>query len=169
MTTPSLLSSGTPSRCTKRRPPAKEGDKNGVTTKFGDLGGSAIANADSKNGKTTITFDLNQAHQSFTNRNDGSKEEAEIAGTVAHEGQHGIDDKSRGNPRSEAEEYATEKNAFDAQSWVNKGLNVNSAYTGLWNVDWTTPYAALERIFGVQNWARKSTEAWCSEPGAACQ
>jgi len=147
----------------------REGDKNGVTTKFGDLGGGANANTDSKNGKTTITFDLNQAHQSFSNRNDGSKEEVEIAGTVAHEGQHGIDDKSRGNPRSEAEEYATEKNAFDAQSWVNKGLDVNSAYTGLWNVNWTTPYSALERIFGVQNWARIATDEWCSQPGAPCQ
>src|SRR5207247_1744855 len=69
----------------------------------------------------------------------------------------------------EGEEYATENNAIDAQSRVNKGLDVNSAYTGLWNVNWTSPYSALERIFGVQNWARIATDEWCSQPGAPCQ
>jgi len=147
----------------------KERKDNGVTVKFGDAGGNN-ANTVTEHGKTTITFDLNEMHQTFSNRNDGSREQVEFAATAAHEGQHGIDDKAHGNSSwTETQEYTTEKNAFNAQSWVNKGLNANSAYTGLWDVGWTTPYAQLERIFGVQNWARKATAEWCNQPGAPCQ
>ncbi len=144
-----------------------EGKENGVSVKFGDAGG-AEAKADTKNGKTTITFDLQRMNQDFSNRGDGSNVESERAGTVAHEGTHGIDDTARGsNPRNRQEETSTEENAFGAQAYVNKGLGVNSAY-GLWDTGWAPPEANRLMQRAIDSNAQRATDFWCAQ-GGNCQ
>jgi hypothetical protein len=108
----------------------KEGVKNGVSVKFSN---DTFANTTmSKSQQVTISFNPTQMHNAFAGRSDGSQESVESAGTVAHEGQHGVDDRARGRMAETTSEVAkTEHNAFTTQSYVNQGEGTPSAY-GLW-------------------------------------
>jgi len=145
-----------------------EGKKNGVTVKFGSLGGQEEAHTGTTSflglfKRTTITFDLNQIQKDFSNRN----ENAEAAGISAHEGQHGLDQRLFGMAKNRAQENATEINAFGAQSFVSQGLGVNSAY-GLWNTSWPASNAEALRQQAIESNAQKATDLWCSL-GGNCQ
>ena len=135
----------------------REGKNNGVTVKIGNAGG-ANANTATRGGKTTITLDLTQMAAVFGHRSDGSNLSTETAATVAHEGQHGIDEKANGMPQNRAQEKAYEVKAFTTQSFVNHGLGVNSAY-GVWtNVGGFNASA-------VDSSAETSTQSWCLAGG----
>ena len=145
----------------------KEGEKNGVSVAFGNAK-DANATTDTKGTSVTITLNLGTMRQSFSNRSDGSNERSETAGTLAHEGTHGLDGRARGgNPNNRAQEYATEQNAYAAQAAVAKGLGVNSAY-GLWNNSWSPSQAGSLQQQAVNSNATVSTNLWCSW-GGACQ
>lgn len=108
----------------------KEGQKNGVSVKFSNKG---FASTDSDGNKITITFNSTAMHNAFSGRSDGSQESVENGGTVAHEGQHGVDDRARRRgPESRAELIHTERNAYRTQSYVNQGEGIPSAY-GVWS------------------------------------
>lgn len=142
-----------------------EGKANGVTVKFGSADGNeAETHTEGKN--VTITFNLKKMSQDFSNRSDGSTEKSEIAGSVAHEGTHGINGRdSGGDPRDPIQELSTELNAFSAQAAVAKGLGVNSAY-GLWNTGWSATQADSKSGQAVISNADRTAELWCS---AYCQ
>lgn len=121
---------------------AKYGDenvKNKVSIKFGSAGGyPADEHTSFLTGNKTITFDMNII-DGFLDRNqkispaytptEGFAEE------VTHEGSHMLDSFLFGDPVNRSGSQRTEFNAFNAQSYVPKGLNTNSAY-GLWNPSW---------------------------------
>ncbi len=66
-------------------------------------------------------------------RTDGSQETVENGAVVAHEGQHGVDDRARGTgTTTRGQVVQTERNAYRTQSYVNQGEGVPSAY-GLWH------------------------------------
>jgi RHS repeat-associated protein len=115
----------------------KEGDKNSVKVAFRDLKGKAEAETSTSRSffglgskTTTITFDLNQIHHDFSVG--GHDEPAETAAVTAHEGQHGINGRQNGVSNGRAAIFLDELGAFRTQSYVNFGLDVDSAY-GLWS------------------------------------
>lgn len=142
----------------------KEGVENGVTVVFGRAGGNN-ATANTQGNNVTVTLDLKQMRKNFSNRGDGSTVRSEIAGTIAHEGVHGINGRvNGGNPRNFVQEFATEHNAFEANAAVARGLGVNSAY-GVWNTGWASPEAKLKRAIGVSKYAGVAAQAWCNGGG----
>jgi hypothetical protein len=135
----------------------KEGKDNGVTVKFGS-GATANAGTITENGRTTITLNLKTMDSSFSNRNDGSSVDTEKAGTVAHEGEHGVQQKDHGMPQNRAQELAGERDSFTIQSYVNQGLQDSSAY-GIWTVQGGTDQKQID------SWAEKATDLWCQAGG----
>lgn len=103
------------------------GKKNGVVVQIGEAGGN-MGNATTGRRGTTITLDTPRISATFADRGDGSTVVAETSAIVAHEGQHGIDQRAKGMPNTRATEKAQELGAFTTQGLVNEGLGVNSAY-----------------------------------------
>jgi hypothetical protein len=121
----------------------KEGAKNGVNVKFGDLKGKAEAQTRTNSRKsTTITFDLSSMQKDFGNRTDGVDRDTEFAAIVTHEGAHGLYGREHNPDRTLGDYKTNETNSFTQQSYVSQGLNTVSAY-GLWNPSWTP----IEREF----------------------
>lgn len=149
-----------------------EGEKNGVTVKFGNLKGDAWANTDSGKTffgklKTTITFDMD-----FIKDDVGSKHgnlPAEIAGSVAHEGTHMIDGDNVGgrNPNSREEEHATELNAFHVQADIFQGLGVYSLHQ-LWDPGLPAGENKVRSEEEIDHRAQETTDDWCKD-NRACK
>jgi RHS repeat-associated protein len=144
----------------------KEDEKNGVKVAFGDLKGKAEADTSTSRSffglgskTTTITFDLNQIHHDFSVG--GRDDPTETAAVTAHEGEHGIDQRINGMPRSRGQEFLGELHSFTTQSYVNFGLGVDSAY-GLWS-----NAQGFDLGNAVIN-AGRATQEWC-EDSKLCQ
>ena len=105
------------------------------------------------NGRTTITLDLSHWDAKGAPLNGGSPD-TEKAGTVAHEGEHGVQQKAHGMPTSNGQEFTGEQQAFQVQSYVNQGLGATSAY-GLW-----TPTGGFNQQTVDSN-ATNATQIWC--------
>lgn len=109
----------------------KAGVHNGVTVNAGaGTSGTNNGGTGTVNGKTTISLDLSHWDSKDANLNGGTAE-AEKAGTVIHEGEHGVQQKAVGMPKSNQQEFSGEQQAFQVQSYVNQGWGVTSAY-GVW-------------------------------------
>lgn len=141
------------------------GEKNGVAVNFTESS-KGLAYTSTEAGTATIT--INTKLETYYVQKTGANGSAEFAGTFAHEGRHGIDERASGNPTTKAAEYATERNAFESQSLVAKGLGVSSMYPNLWNQSWSLPQQDTLREQGVNDQAEKATQFWCMQPGAAC-
>lgn len=110
----------------------EEGEKNGVTVDFSNDPG--FVGETQTTGKTTeITF--NVSYMRANGEWPGTTFRVEAAATIAHEGQHGVDEQFFGRPTNHAEWYVLENNAFTTQSYVNEGTNTTSPY-GLWHSGW---------------------------------
>jgi len=131
----------------------KAGKDNGVTVNTGSAAVGANGETSTQNGKTTISLNLSNWDSPQANLNGGSAE-GEKAGTVAHEGEHGVQQKANGMPTSNQQEYSGEQQAYSVQSYVNKGLGDTSAY-GVW-----TPQGGFSQG-QVDFYATKSTQMWC--------
>jgi RHS repeat-associated protein len=131
----------------------KEHKDNGVTVNTGprpsDVGGTKT-----ENGRTTIALDLAHWDTKGALPNGGSAE-AEKAAEVAHEGEHGVQQKANGmrTPGDKQGVYSDEQQAYTVQSLVNKGLQVDSAFQ-LWTTD---GFSSDARDF----YSLKSTDLWC--------
>jgi len=135
----------------------KPGEANGVKVQFADLGKSANANTVTQGGDTAITIDMAKMGSSLSTRVPESQD-AEIAATVAHEGSHGITQRSS-IPSTRDQVLSDEKNAFRTQGSVNQGLGISSIY-GIW----VQGDSSLNED-AVSTYADKSTENWCNAGG----
>ena len=135
------------------------GDGNGVKISFGSLGndatGQLIGNNSIQidmariieNSKTDESFHLNYSLN------------AEIGGVGIHEGRHGINGDYRKYKKDQlslalSESRLTETKAYTSQSFVFKGLGVNSSIAPFRNME-TTGYSAVDidtvRQSGIRN------------------
>ena len=116
-----------------------------------EIGHSAFSGSD------TVTFDFAQVKQGKI-----GIALVEMAASVAHEGQHGVDDASRrkaGISESVDTVRATERNAYRLQPFVNQGLNTNSPY-GLWRSDWPEAETETRRQAAVDKYSELSVQNW---------
>jgi RHS repeat-associated protein len=115
-----------------------ENDGNNVSVVFGTIGGGA-------NGQTSFNPNagiLMKLDPAAISRNFGGMNTSEFVGTLAHEGQHAVDEtRWKSNPLSPQMSYETEFNAFQAQSYVNEGFRTNSPY-GVWDTSWPAGVAS---------------------------
>jgi RHS repeat-associated protein len=102
--------------------------KNGVTVNVGTVKG-AEATTFTKDGQTTITFDMKKMNADFSK---SSSPDVEKTATAAHEGEHGLQQQAEGMPHSLIGDFRAEFGAFRVQSYVNEALGVNSVY-GVWD------------------------------------
>ncbi len=136
----------------------KHGQKNGVAVKFSSKGFGVTT---MRGSRITITFNPTAMHNAFSGRSDGSQEDVETGGTVAHEGRHGVDDRARGHgPTTRAQVVQTERNAYRTQSYVNQGEGVPSAY-GVWRPG----ISDADRTHAINNYAAKSVAEDCADGG----
>lgn len=134
----------------------KERQKNGVVVK---ISSSGFASEKMKGQTVTLTFNPAAMRAAFSGRTDGSKPEVEIAGAVAHEGQHGVDDRARGYSSSLTSQLVRdERNGYRTQSYVNEGQGVPSAY-GLWSPGITD----AQQTQAINQAAANSVAADCSD------
>jgi RHS repeat-associated protein len=129
------------------------GVNNGVTVNTGTAGvGANGGTFTDKKGHTTISLKLSN----WDSTKGLTKESIRIekVGTVAHEGEHGVQQKDHGMPRSAEEEYLGELQAFGVQGDVNRASGVKSAY-GIWS-----PSGGFNER-AIQTGADKSTNLWC--------
>lgn len=122
----------------------KEGVKNGVSARFGDLQGKMEADTSTFSlfghlTHTTITFDLGEMQKTL-GTGAGVNEQVEFGAIAAHEGQHGLDRWANGVPRTFDQFDQTERNAFTTQSYVNRALGTRSAYP-IWDPTWNPALA----------------------------
>jgi hypothetical protein len=85
-----------------------------------------------------------------------------LTALVAHEGEHGLDQRAKGMPTDRASEKAGEIRASTVQATVFQGLN--SEY-GVWL--WT-PDKGLQPN-GIETSAEASTAHWCQATLGGCQ
>ena len=99
----------------------------------------------------------------FSGRADGFKPDTELAAAVAHEGQQGMDDRARsGGTWRRSEVFQSERHGFEAQSYVNQGLRVPSAY-GVWR-----PGISPEEQFrALESNAERATNLDCRQGACA--
>jgi RHS repeat-associated protein len=112
-----------------------------------------------RNGITAIGIDLkaDSAYASAHNVTQG----AELAGTLTHEAQHGLEERRHGNPESRAQEKSAELAAYTTEAGTWRGMGI-SAPTHIW----TTGTGFNPRA--VEAWSETATQIWCKEPGAPC-
>ena len=130
------------------------GKDNKVTVNTGSgSSGTNNGGTSTANGRTTISIDLSHWDAKGAPLN-GGKADSEKASTVAHEGEHGVQQKAQGMPTTNDQEYKGEQQAFQVQSYVNQGLGATSAY-GVW-----TPTGGYSQSAVNAN-AANATQIWC--------
>jgi RHS repeat-associated protein len=107
-------------------------------------------------GHDTVTFDFAQIKAG------PGTSMVEMSASVAHEGQHGVDDFARrGAHIKETPDTvnATEHNAYRVQSYVNQGLGTSSPY-GLWQSNWPSDEVGVRRDAAIDDYSAQSVKAW---------
>jgi RHS repeat-associated protein len=134
----------------------KANDHNGVTVNTGNAatGANGGTHTDAE-GHTSISLKLsNWDNKGLSDASARTEKDA----TVAHEGEHGVQQQDHGMPHSAAAEYVGEVQAYAVQSYVNEARGVSSAY-GIWTTNGGFDSGK------DQSYADKSTQMWC---GTAC-
>lgn len=135
-----------------------EGEANGVNFVVGEVQEGALMNAGVDDaGNVTITI----SPLALEARNNSETfERVDFAGTVGHEGRHGIDERAAGNrnPSTPGEVRETERNAYRDQLGITRALV--GAGVGQSPTSWGS-YGATDadRINGR---AEESVSVWCA-------
>jgi hypothetical protein len=139
----------------------KPGEKNGVIIRFTDEVSFADASVGSDG--TTVTIRVTETFHSLKGyRGDPT---SNAAGVLAHEGLHGLEERNMGrNPVHKSEELPMERRAYDLQSKVHRALRHPSMHPSLWEPD--PAFTEAFRMKAVEDYARRSTAAWCANRGA---
>jgi RHS repeat-associated protein len=154
----------------------KPGEANYVSITFGSLKPGVLGDANTATSSdllgnthkgTEIKFDLQQI-DTTAKLNRGTPlwgaEAADDAGVMVHEGTHGRDQFPGGaNPRTEAEEHATEMHAYRDQSYVYEELGFKSMLDPGLSAD-----SEAARNSAIKQGADASTAQWCADMGG-CQ
>ena len=136
------------------------GQKNGVAIDFSDkISALGQTSVNGKTGDVTITLGSDYSKY-YTSGYPGADAKGEQAGILAHEGQHGIDERAMGrDPKTAQEDRTTEHNAWSVQSYVSKGLNDNSV-RGLWSPNWDSSSAETLREQAVNQLTDETVKYW---------
>jgi hypothetical protein len=89
----------------------------------------------------------------------GTTPKGYITGTVAHEGEHGSDQKRFGMPRNGSLQNWNEKRAAVAQALTYKGAGLPEPDYGV-----LTPSGKIDGA-GIETTADQSTGSWCKSGG----
>jgi RHS repeat-associated protein len=136
----------------------REGVDNGVTVRVD--GGQNLGSADTQGGKTNISLNIGLTADINGGR-ETDKFHAEIASTLAHEAQHGLDDRRYGEALNRRMIMRTETNAARTEAYVYEGLRIDAPW-GTWT------QATGMGPENVNTEAEASTKAWC-DAGGNCQ
>ncbi|MDV0437195.1 RHS repeat-associated core domain-containing protein [Xanthomonas sacchari] len=130
----------------------KDGVDNGVTIKFGD--GYGMGNTLSQGGKTTISIDRDGINNLADRR--GISRDAALTATLFHEGQHGIDWKRDGMPKTSRQEHAGELRAARTEASAWELMKTDS-----WWGTWTNLGGYNEDA--IKKEADAATSLWCGD------
>jgi RHS repeat-associated protein len=132
----------------------KEGQNNGVFVNFGGAGEGNSGSTVTANGRTDITLNIQAL------ADDDRKGLVNQSAVVTHEGVHGEEQQNRGGmPQTRDAVHAEEHDAYQTQSYVNKGMAVDSDH-----LLWTQSNGYSETY--VNLYSTMSTNTYCSNPGA---
>jgi RHS repeat-associated protein len=134
----------------------KPGQQNGVVISASPSPSGGAGGATTSNGTTTVFVDL-KTEKTVANGFRISLR-AEIAGTLTHEGQHGVDQRDLGMPLNRVDEFASEMRAYSTEAYVFQGQGVD-APLGLWT------RATGLNLGLIRKAAEASTEMWCAAGG----
>lgn len=138
------------------------GQKNGVTVMIGDKGSlsGSVGGASTQGKETSIGI---RADKIADNPGDkgSQKFQHRLAGIVAHEGEHGLDQRDNGMPKNRVSEKAGEIRASTTEAALYQGLN-SSYGPWLW-----TPERGLQPG-GIERQAEHSTNLWCANNPGGC-
>ena len=137
----------------------KENENNGVTVRIAQS--SLLGGAETKDGKVTVSINLASEAKLSASQN-ASFFKSEVASTLAHEGQHGIDERRQGMPSNRGMEKAFELRAARTEAYVWQGLRIDS----LWGT-WTSATGLNQSAIEAQ--AESSTQEWCKQGGGGCK
>lgn len=141
----------------------KPEEKNGVTVMIGDKGSlSGSVGGTSTQGKEASVGIRADTIADNSGGKGTQKFQERLAGVVAHEGEHGVDQKVNGMPRDRATEKAGEIRAATTESALYQGLNSNF---GPWL--WTPERGPQPN--GIERAAENATNLWCQSPGSNCK
>jgi len=136
----------------------REGEKNGVNISFSadvTLGQTQLE----ANGSVSIklTTDFAVAGRGW----EGATIIDTQAGTLAHEGSHGLDLTQAGhNPRNRAEALVTERRAYSLESSLYQVFGSN-AISGVWKTTWPAANVEANRSAAIEKAAKNSASGWC--------
>ena len=137
----------------------KENENNGVTVRIAQS--SLLGGAETKDGKVTVSINLASEAKLSASQN-ASFFKSEVASTLAHEGQHGIDERRQGMPSNRGMEKAFELRAARTEAYVWQGLRIDS----LWGT-WTSATGLNQSAIEAQ--AESSTQELCKQGGGGCK
>jgi RHS repeat-associated protein len=137
-------------------------EKNGVTVQIGDKGSlpGSVGGTSTQGNETNIGIRADTIANG--EGKDTQKFQDRFASTVAHEGQHGLDQRANGMPKNRADEKASEVRAYTSEAALFQGLNSGFG-PWLW-----TPERGLQPG-GIERSAENSTNLWCQSPGGNCK
>jgi hypothetical protein len=124
-------------------------------------GENPLGGARTIDGVTTIRVNLEQA-DALADRGPQFDARVEGAAIMAHEGQHGLDQRSNTRSASFERSVDREERAYLAQAYVNMGHDQASTF-GLW-----TPWNGFNRDAYVRS-VMQSVFLHCTLPGSNCQ
>lgn len=142
----------------------EEGVENGVAVTFGSVEGGSIGETSggrSTGGDVIIKFDTDRLRGIVGSRNFGR----EFAGSVAHEGRHGIDRRNQ-EPRSASEYESYERRSFRDQADVYRGLRFGSS-SELWDPGWPRGQAEANRDRRINELSAGARVDFCRRAGQA--
>jgi RHS repeat-associated protein len=138
-------------------------DDNGVTihAEDGNIPPAAAGGTWTASGVTTVGLALHTVGDTPDDRSSPGFQDR-LTGLLAHEGQHGIDQRTAGMPTSRASEKALELKGATTEAALFEGLE--SDY-GPWL--WTSQHGAQPN--GIQREAEHSTAIWCNRNAGVCK
>ena len=143
----------------------KAGEKNGVTLSPAALAKNTLASA-GPGGKISVDVkQISSAAAKFGPGKPGMSSDSVRtslgAYALAHEARHELDFQRVGFPRSPAEDFRTELNAYRTSAGIGRGLGFA---TGLWSPGITPE----QQDRAIETAAQGSVDAWC-KAGGPCQ
>lgn len=131
------------------------GDDNGVTVKISDSSTGVVGGgASTSGGKATIGVEM-RAIEAGSGGSSSASFGPRLGGVMAHEGQHGIDQRSGGMPKSRSDAKRLELGAYGTEGLFYKAINLVPAPHRLWS-----PVRGIDED-AVDRAADRSTKIWC--------
>ncbi|MBX3431162.1 MAG: RHS repeat-associated core domain-containing protein [Hyphomonadaceae bacterium] len=129
----------------------RRGERNGVAIRSGTLEQGSLGSTDNTRGRVSITLDLGQIDRRSQERGPGLPGADIGAGTVAHEGKHGIDRRESGAPQTRAERLDRERAGYRVETDVYRA-------TGRWGPNISSDFDEAYIEAGAQESVRRAED-----------